>query len=137
MKYLKYLFEERITLEISNGNKKHKVECELASSEIEIFQSLTYRKAKEFTTPLVLLFDNPIKQYFSNQKFSFPVLQINVYHKSQLVKKVGVVQKSKTSRGAYIQSYSEFSMVILAPINAEFGDTIIENKTKIKPILKA
>jgi hypothetical protein len=53
------------------------------------------------------------------------------------VKKVGVVQKSKTTGGAYIQSYSEFSMVILAPINAEFSDTIIENKTKIKPILKA
>ena len=131
MKHLQFPFAENVTIEISNGKKNVLVECELASSEIEIFQSLSYRTKKGFKKPLVLLFDNPTTQYLSRQSFNFPVIQVNVNHGNNLVKKVSLVPKSNKVNGQYIQSYAEFSLVLLLPFDTEFKKLLVENKTMI------
>lgn len=131
MKHLKFPFAENVTIEISNGKKKVLVDCELASSEIEIFQSLSYRTKKDFKNPLVLLFDNPTTQYLSRQSFNFSVTQVNVNHGNNLVKKVSLIPKSNKENGQYIQSYAEFSLVLLLPFENELKKLIVENKTII------
>ena len=75
MKNLEFPFQDSIELSIQTGNRKKRVICELASSEIEIFQSLTKRSKKDFKIPLVLLFKNPLIQSFSIQGFNFPLEQ--------------------------------------------------------------
>ena len=132
MKHLQFPFAENVTIEITNGNKKVLVDCELASSEIEIFQSLSYRTKKDFKEPLALLFDNPTTQYLSRQSFNFPVVQVNVNHENNLVKKISLVQKSNKENGQYIQSYAEFSLVLLLPLDSELNKIIVENKTLIQ-----
>ena len=131
MKHLQFPFAEKVTIELTNGKKKVLVDCELASSEIEIFQSLSYRTKKDFKKPLVLLFDNPTTQYLSRQSFNFPVIQINVSYSSNLVKKVSFVPKSNKENGQYIQSFSEFSIVLLLPVDSVLKKLIVENKTII------
>ena len=132
MKHLQFPFAENVTIEITNGNKKVLVDCELASSEIEIFQSLSYRTKKDFKEPLALLFDNPTTQYLSRHSFNFPVVQVNVNHENNLVKKISLVQKSNKENGQYIQSYAEFSLVLLLPFDSELKKIIVENKTLIQ-----
>lgn len=134
MKHLKFPFAENVTIEITNGKKKAIVECELASSEIEIFQSLSYRTKKDFKKPLVLLFDNPTTQYLSRQSFNFPVIQVTVNYGNNLVKKVSLVPKSNKENGQYIQSYAEFSLVLFLPFDSELKKLIVENKTIINVI---
>ncbi|MBU3715216.1 MAG: hypothetical protein FGM46_09780, partial [Ferruginibacter sp.] len=73
MQHLNYPFDQTVTLNITTGGKKILLEAELASSEMEIYQSLNYRQPDEFTRPLVLRFQNPNIQYFSKQSFAFPV----------------------------------------------------------------
>ncbi len=106
MKHLQFPFAENITIEISNGRKKVLVDCELASSEIEIFQSLSFSSKKDFKKPLVLLFDNPTTQYLSRHSFNFAVIQINVNYGNNMVKKVLLVPKSNKVNGQYIQSFA-------------------------------
>jgi uncharacterized membrane protein (UPF0127 family) len=132
MKHLQFPFAEKVTIEITNDKKKVLVDCELASSEIEIFQSLSYRTKKDFKNPLVLLFDNPTTQYLSRQSFNFPVIQVNVSFSSNLVKKVSFVPKSNKENGQYIQSYAEFSLVVLLPKDFHLVNQIKENKTTLK-----
>jgi hypothetical protein len=132
MKHLQFPFAENVTIEITNGNKKVLVDCELASSEIEIFQSLSYRTKKDFKEPLALLFDNPTTQYLSRQSFNFPVVQVNVNHENNLVKKISLVQTSNKENGQYIQSYAEFSLVLLLQFDSELKKIIVENKTLIQ-----
>ena len=134
MKHLQFPFAENVTIAISNGRKKVLVECELASSEIEIFQSLSYRTKKDFKKPLVLLFDNPTTQYLSRHSFNFPVIQVNVNYDNNLVKKVSLVPKSNKKNGQYIQTYAEFSFVLLLPFDSELKKLIVENKTFIQVI---
>jgi uncharacterized membrane protein (UPF0127 family) len=131
MKHLQFPFAENVTIEISNGKKKVLVDCELATSEIEIFQSLSYRTKIDFKKPLVLLFDNPTTQHLSRQSFNFPVIQVNVNHGNNLVKKVSLVPKSNKVNGQYIQSYAEFSLVLLLLVDSELKKLIVENKTII------
>jgi hypothetical protein len=132
MKHLKFPFAENVTIEITSGKNKYFADCELASSDIEIFQSLSYRKRKDLTQPLVLLFDNPTKQYYSRQSFLFPVIQVNVNRNENLVKKVTLIPKSNQEFGQFIQAYAEYSMVIFLPIDSDLNNTIEENKTIIK-----
>ena len=131
MKHLQFPFAENITIKITKSKKKILIDCELASSEIEIFQSLSYRTKKDFKKPLVLLFDNPTTQYLSRQSFNFPVIQVNVNYDNNLVKKVSLVPKSNKENGQYIQSYAEFSIVLLLPFETELKKLIEENKTFI------
>jgi hypothetical protein len=132
MKHLQFPFAENVTIEIANGRKKVLVDCELASSEIEIFQSLSFRTKKDFKKPLVLLFDNPTTHYLSRQSFNFPLIQVNVNHSNNLTKKVMLVPKSNKVNGQYIQSYSEFSLVLFLPFDSELRKVIVENKTFIQ-----
>jgi len=130
MKHLNFPFQETIELTFKIGNHKKNVICELASSDIEIFQSLTKRKRKDFKIPLVLLFKNPLIQSFSLQGFNFPVEQICVDYNSNIVKKYNIIHLSK-SVGEFVQSYSEFSMVILSPLKYYPKGLVELNKTKI------
>jgi hypothetical protein len=81
---------------------------------------------------LALFFDNPTTQYLSRQSFNFPVVQVNVNHENNLVKKISLVQKSNKENGQYIQSYAEFSLVLLLPFDSELKKIIVENKTLIQ-----
>jgi uncharacterized membrane protein (UPF0127 family) len=133
MKYLKFPFADTISINLNNGKRNTIVECELASSEIEIYQSLSYRKLKDFTKPLVLIFENPSIQYFSMQNFAFPLIQVNVDSDTQLVKKISLTTK-KANNAKFIQAYSSFSMTIFFPVNSVLLNQIIIDKTKIHTI---
>lgn len=128
MNHLSFPFPNSIELKISTGTRKKTTLCELASSEIEIFQSLTNRK--KIYEPLVLYFKNPLNQSFSKQLFKFKVEHICVDYKTNIVKKYNIIYPSK-SKGEFIQSYSEFSLVILTPNGYFSKGLIIENKTEI------
>jgi hypothetical protein len=130
MNQLSAQFSHSIKLLTTIGKRKKLVECEVANSSIEIMLSLTNRTS--IKKPLVLYFDNPLIQSFSRQKFNIPVEQICVDYKTNLVKKCSLLFPSKY-KGDFIQSYSEFSMVILAPVNFFPKGLIIENKTIIIP----
>ena len=131
MQHLSYPFDQTAKLTITTGRKKILLEAELASSEIEIYQSLNYRKPDEFIQPLVLRFQDPNIQYFSRQSFAFPVVQVCVDWKTGLVKRVASIAAQANSSGNFIQSYSEFLLVLFLPPNASVlkhiktGSTII------------
>jgi len=118
MQHLSYPFDQTAKLKITNGSKKIILEAELASSEIEIFQSLNYRQPDEFIQPLVLQFENPDIQYFSMQFFSFPVVQVCTERKTGLVKRVAPIAAQANTGGNFIQCYSEFLLVLFLPPNA-------------------
>jgi hypothetical protein len=130
MKQLEVPFQDSIELIFQTGNRKKNINCELATSEIEIFQSLTLRKKKDFKIPLVLFFKNPLKQSFSLQGFNFPVEQFCVDYTNDVIKKINKIRPTK-SQGEFIQSYSEFSLVILSPLNYFPKGLIVLNKTKV------
>lgn len=128
MKQLSESFPQSIQLKITTGKKRKIVECELASTSVEILLSLTNRN--ELKKPLVLYFDNPLVQSFSRQKFNFQVEQICIDYKTNRVKKFAVLYPSKY-KGDFIQAYSEFSMVILAPVGFFSKRFIVEDKTVV------
>ena len=134
MQHLNYPFDQTVTLNITTDGKKILLETELASSEMEIYQSLNYRKPDEFTRPLVLLFQNPNIQYFSKQAFAFPVVQVCCEKKTGLVKRVALITQPTNFEGNFIQCYSEFLLVLYLPPNApvlkqiKTGSTIIRFK---------
>ncbi|MEI6596342.1 MAG: hypothetical protein WCO28_12325 [Bacteroidota bacterium] len=115
MKHLPFPFDANIVLQIKTGKKKEQLVCELAASTIEIYQSLNYRSKKDFKIPLVLQFESSIVQSLSLQNFSFPVEQICIDYRDGKAKKAGLIRPAKTP-GKFIHGYSEFSLVILAPV---------------------
>jgi hypothetical protein len=131
MKHLQFPFAETVTLVVKNGKARSRIECELASSEIEIYQSLAYRSKKDFTKPLALVFSSPTVQYLSKQSFDFSLVQVNVDYRSNLVKKVLHLAKSGKSSGSYIQAFSEFSLVLLIPIGHALIKEIVLDESKI------
>ena len=114
MKYLKFPFNDRYTIAIANDKKTVEITCELASSAIEIFQSLTFRKETDFIIPLILKFSNPNVQSFALSNYDFAVEHICV-DETNLVDKI-YVQPSSKSKAQFIQAYSSFSFIILAPV---------------------
>lgn len=132
MQYLSYPFIQIAKLTITNGNKKILLEAELASSEIEIYQSLNYRQSEEFTRPLVLRFQNPNIQYFSKQSFAFPVVQVCCEKKTGLVKRVAPITQRTNLEGNFIQCYSEFLLVLFLPPNAPVLKQIKTGSTTIR-----
>ena len=125
MKHLPFPFDANIVLQIKTGKKKEQLVCELAASTIEIYQSLNYRSKKDFKIPLVVQFESPIVQSLSLQNFSFPVEQICIDYRDGKVNKAGLIRPAKTP-GKFIHGYSEFSLVILAPVGTieKYGITI-------------
>ena len=130
MNFLSFPFPRTIEITISRGSKQRVCLCESATSKVEVFQSLCYRKAKEFYKPLVLIFDNPLSQNLSMIDYKFDVEQIFVNYDTGLVNKINTLYSNKTS-SLFIQGYSEFSMVILAPIGFVESRKIKLFETKI------
>ena len=130
MKYLNTPFERSIQLEIQNGLRKFTIDCELAASEIEIFQSASFRKQNQFRKPLVLKFSNPLVQAFSIQQFQFDVVQVCVGFEDSVVTKVSFIPAYK-DRGTFIQCFSGFSMVLFLEPNHFALKKIAVEKTKI------
>ena len=114
MNFLSFPFPRTMEITISRGGKLRSYICESATSKVEVFQSLCYRKAKEFNKPLVLIFDDPHSQNLSMIDYKFDVEQIFVNYYTGIVNKINVLYSNKKSN-LFIQGYSEFSMVILAP----------------------
>ena len=65
--HLAFPFTGSAQLTIKRKKRVKKIEVELATSEIEIFQSACYRSAKDLQKPLVLVFSNPTIQSFTLQ----------------------------------------------------------------------
>ena len=118
MQHLSYPFDQTAKLKITNGSKKILLEAELASSAIEIYQSLNYRQPDEFIQPLALRFQDPNIQYFSRQSFAFPVVQVCCEKKTGLVKRVAPIAAQANTDGNFIQCYSEFLLVLFLHLNA-------------------
>jgi uncharacterized membrane protein (UPF0127 family) len=128
--HLPFPFSKKATIQLTTGKKTQIIECELASSVIEIFQSLCFRKKNQFKQPLLLKFDNPLQQTFSRQTFSFDVIQACFDYETGLAKKIAPIRKS-SGKAAFVQSFAEFSYVLLLPADAQLGRSIAVNQTKI------
>ena len=130
MKYLPFPFEQSTSLVIKTAKSINILTAELASSDVEIFQSLNYRAAKDFKSPLVLQFSNPLIQSLSLQQFKFDAEQILIEEGSNVVRGVQLIKKAKAS-GKYVQAYAGFSLAILAPVGFAKKFGIELNKTII------
>lgn len=124
-------FQNETSVIIKNTKDTFKIKTELACSDIEIFQSLNYRKKKEFTKPLTLKFSNPLVQSFVKINYEFPVEIITIDYLTNRVKKVQVVYVKKYSSD-FIQGFSEYSIAILAPIGFSRKHKIEDNMTIIQ-----
>lgn len=135
MKILNFPFNHSAQLSIYNESEVKLIECELASSDVEIFQSLNYRKEKHFNKPLALKFSNPLAKSFTKHSFEFPVEQIVVDYKNHLVKSISTIYpsttKSNTNTIENFTAYSDCSLVILAPKGLTKSKNIQVAKTKI------
>ena len=136
--HLSFPFARNAEITIKRKTRVIKIQAELATSEIEIFQSACYRTSKDIQKPLVLLFDNPAIQSFTLQNYQTPIEQILVEVDTNNV--VGVFWlKSQQVAGNHIQGFTGLRCVILAnPGFAEknkisLDDTIIT----IKPLRHA
>jgi len=128
--HLPFPFSKKATIQLTTGKKTQIIECELASSVIEIFQSLCFRKKNQFKQPLLLKFENPLQQNFSRQTFSFDVIQVCFDYETGLAKKITPIRKS-SGKAAFVQSFAEFSFVLLLPPKAQLVRSIVVNQTKI------
>ena len=131
MRHIRFPFADSIDLSIVKGGKTTTINCELASTDVEIFQSLNYRKKSIFKRPLVLQFASPTLQTYSLQNFDFAVEQICVHHETNLVKKIVVINPHKRT-GTFLQGFTEFSLVILAPVGFAREYRIKEDNTLIQ-----
>jgi len=111
--HLAFPFVGTAQLTIKRKTRVKKIEVEIATSEIEIFQSACYRTSKDLDKPLVLVFDNPTIQSFTLQNYITPVEQILVESDSDQV--VGIFWlKPQQVEGNHIQGFTGLSFVILA-----------------------
>ena len=131
MHHIRFPFAESYDLSIIKGGKTTTVNCELATSDVEIFQSLNYRKKSIFKRPLILRFANPLLQTYASLNFDFAVEQICVDHLTNVVKKITVISPHKRS-GAFLQGYSEFAIVIFAPVGFARQYQVKEGNTLIR-----
>lgn len=136
MQIINYPFKKSGTITLTNEILSNSIDCELAITDIEIFQSLNYRKEKHFKKPLALIFNNPKAHSFTKLNFQFAVEQICVDHKDNKVKKIEIIfpdknlEKNKINT-TNLKSYSDYSLVILAPQGLIKSKNIQINKTKI------
>ena len=133
MKHLQFPFNDECIIAIKHDKNTVEIICELATSPIEIFQSLTFRKETDFTIPLILKFSNPNVQSFALSNYDFSVKHICV-DENNMVDKI-YVQPASKSKAQFIQSYSSFSFIILAPVGLLKKYSIQEKITSITLIL--
>ena len=135
MKILNFPFSQSAQVSIYNQAELNFIDCELAVSDVEIFQSLKKKKKKHFKKPLALKFSNPLAKSFSKQSFEFPVEQIEVDCKNQTVKSITTIYpttvKSNINTIESFTFYADCSLVILAPRGLSKSKNIQVAKTKI------
>ena len=132
MKHLSFPFINTCDLQLKTKVAEKVITCELAESVIEIFQSLNFRKAKDFTIPLVLKIENANIQSFVLTNYLFPVEHICV-NEINMVDKTYTQFVSKTT-APFVQSFSGFKFIILAPVGFIKKYIIKEKQTTISLI---
>ena len=111
--HLSFPFARNAEITIKRKKRVIKIQAELATSEIEIFQSACYRTSKDLPKPLILLFDNSTIQSFTLQSYQTPIEQILVEADTNNV--VGVFWlKPQQVAGNHIQGFTGLRCVILA-----------------------
>jgi hypothetical protein len=134
MKHLSFPFINTCDLQLKTKVAEKVITCELAESVIEIFQSLNFRKAKGFTTPLVLKIENANIQSFVLTNYFFSVEHICIEEHS-IVDKTYTQFVSKTT-APFVQSFSGFKLIVLAPVGFIKKYKIKEKETIISLINK-
>ena len=124
-------FESTGTLLVTTSKLTLKLKTELGVSDVEIFQALNYRTKKEFIHPLTLKFNNPLAQSFVKLNFLFHVELIAIDYLTNKVKKIQFLPAKKEG-GEFIQGFSEYSLVVLAPRGFAKTNKIEERVTSIK-----
>lgn len=114
MKHLSFPFINTCDLQLKTKVAEKVITCELAESVIEIFQSVNFRKAKDFTNPLVLKIENPNIQSFVLTNYFFPVEHICI-DENDIVDKTYTQFVAKTT-APFVQSFSGFKLIVLAPV---------------------
>ena len=114
MKHLSFPFINTCELQLKTKVSEKVITCELAESVIEIFQSLNFRKTKDFTIPLVIKIENPNIQSFVLTNYFFPVEHVCI-DEHNIVDKTYTQFVSKTT-APFVQSFSAFKFIILAPV---------------------
>ena len=132
MKNLSFPFSNTCELLLRTKDAEKVITCELAESVIEIFQSLNFRKAKDFTIPLVLKIENHNIQSFVLTNYFFPVEHICI-DEHHIVDKTYTQFVSKTT-APFVQSFSAFKLIILSPVGFIKKYKIIEKETTISLI---
>jgi uncharacterized membrane protein (UPF0127 family) len=132
MQILQFPFKQTATLNIANSLQTKHLDCELATTDLEIFQSLNFRTKEEFKKPLVLVFSNPNAQTFSRINFQFPVEQIAVDSDSHVVKEITTIYPAHHKETSMsLKAYSNYGIVILAPKGSSKQHNITLDKTRI------
>ena len=114
MKHLSFPFINTCELQLKTKVAEKVITCELAESVVELFQSLNFRKAKDFTVPLVLKIENPNIQSSVLTNYFFPVEHICI-DENNIVDKTYTQFVSKTT-APFVQSFSGFKLIVLAPV---------------------
>ncbi len=114
MKHLSFPFINTCELQLKTNVAEKVITCELAESVIEIFQSLNFRKANDFTIPLVLKIEYANIQSFVLTNYFFPVEHICI-DEHNIVDKTYTQFVSKTT-APFVQSFSGFKLIVLAPV---------------------
>ena len=134
MKHLSFPFNNTCELLLRTKDAEKVITCELAESVIEIFQSLNFRKAKDFTIPLVLKIENANIQSFVLTNYFFTVEHICV-DENNIVDKT-YTQFVSNATAPFVQSFSVFKFIILAPVGFIKKYKIKEKDTIISLINK-
>ena len=127
-RHLPFPFKDKCYITIDNSKSSY-IECELAESVIEVFQSLNFRKEQEFTVPLFIIFENPNVQSYVLCNYDFAVEHICVNIEGNVAK--SYLQPASTSKASFIHAYSSYRFIILAPVGF-IKKYNIKNQTSIK-----
>ena len=127
MKHLSFPFINTCELQLKTKVAEKVITCELAESVIEIFQSLNFRIEKDFTIPLVLKIEDANIQSFVLTNYFFPVEHICI-DEHNIVDKTYTQFVSKTT-APFVQSFSGFKLIVLAPVGFVKKYTIKEKET--------
>ena len=132
MKHFSFPFNHTCALQLKTKVAQKAITCELAESIIEIFQSLNFRNEEDFKIPLVLKIEDPNIQSFVLTNYSFPVEHICIGEKN-IVDKTYTQFVSKTT-APFVQSFSGFKLIVLAPVGFVKKYKIKEKETTISLI---